>query len=1000
MALAEYTKTFWFPDGSVAANIAARVFPENSSALAPLWTDATGTVPLPNPLNTTASGVLSFWAEEGTYWIHIDTESFAVLVPPGAPGPYLPLAGGTLTGPLELTAGGIDVDAQQAIGSSLSTGVLSGGVLSASATPASVDFTAMNGYVVDYVTDENNPVVTEVTTLAQTIALDAAALLRTVTWWMVDSAGVFTQQEPRPSNAQRRTHIVLGVTAQAAGVVFVAQSVQTILPQLNNQFGDLLESLGAFNVSGNIVTANGANRMIDQSAGVLFSRSFDRALDPADPHLWATVSQAPAQWRYSLRNTVVFPPNVTLIDPTMYDNNGVLTAVGGGANTSTVQQIWIFPSNTVNGQMAVQYGQTTYGSLSAAVAAIGKGAFTPNPQFTGAGPVVMYLAVTRTATNLSDPTQATFVMASKLGAATTGATEFLSQDGVIQVNAPTGVAATDQAAINTAVASLPVTGGVVQLQAGTYVLPAPASPADGCVSMNVNNSVLAGQGMGVTTLQVAAGTTADITGIIRTPGGVSNSRITFRDLSIDGNKTNVVGAPAIIGAFCGVTPNSTATDTDIVFSNIEIRNCTEYGFDPHERTTRLRITDCIAHDNDLDGFALDAIYDGLVQGCVSYSNARHGFNLVTASTRVRMADCHAYSNGSNGFTAQAGAKYVTFTGCTANGSTGAGFVFNGVPQAGQQDNTPGGVHVVDGCTASLSGTHGFQLVGCSHNTFTGCRSQDASQAATNTSDHYRVAESGAVFSVSNSLTGCTWGQTSGVVNAAKYGVEEQTGNDGPTYTVACSGAGTATGTLNLLNATSLLAAAHNGAVNSHAIGVYSQDLPSLHGYREWNWPPDLSGASAGTAMIAGTIYGLRVDAQSGLLISTITVNIASAGTSMTAGQCFASVIDGTTGAELARTADLATVFQGSGITALSLVTPFTPTTGQRLGVMLLGNTAGTMPLLVRSSSTSATGPNAGLTSASPRRYFTAGTAQTSMPVGFTMASTTATGALTFWCALS
>lgn len=467
MALAEYTKTFWFPDGSVAANIAARIFPENSSALAPLWTDVTGTVPLPNPLNTTGSGVLSFWIEEGDYWIHIDTESFAVSVPPPDPGPFLPLAGGTLTGPLELTAGGIDVDAQQAIGSSLSTGVLSGGVLSVSATPASVDFTAMSGYVVDYATDENNPVVTEVTTPAQTIALDAAALLRTVTWWLVDSTGAVTQQEPRPSNTQRRTHIVLGVTAQAAGVVFVAQSVQTILPQLNNQFGDLLESLGSFNVSGNIVTANGANLMIDQSAGVLFSRSFDRELDPADPHLWATVSQAPAQWRYSLRNTTVFPPNVTLIDPTMYDNNGVLTPVGGGANTSTVQQIWIFPSNTVNGQMAVQYGQTTYGSLSAAVAAIGKGAFTPNPQFTGAGPVVMYLAVTRTATNLSDPTQATFVMASKLGVVATSGTPEVNTDAA-------GVARTVQWAadqpLNSVVLADGTHGALTVSAGGVYAL--------------------------------------------------------------------------------------------------------------------------------------------------------------------------------------------------------------------------------------------------------------------------------------------------------------------------------------------------------------------------------------------------------------------------------------------------------------------------------------------------------------------------------------------------
>lgn len=387
MALVQYSDLYWFSSGALAINTTARVFPHHSNVLAPIFSDIAGT-PLANPTQTDAFGNLTFWAEEGKYWVHMDAETFLI---------------------------DVGLSEEEA---DLTTGVSSGGELDL-ATPTSITINAVVGYVVD-----NNaltsvaPSIVKVDEPTQVVALDAFSLARSITFWLMDSAGNVIQQGTRPTPTQRRTHLTLGLSFFDTGLgsLIEVQTRPVILTQPINQFVDLVDAIGSLSLSGNTVSPNGVNLSFDKDVGVVFSRAsnhFASGVLTDNPHISTIPAQSPAQFRRIFRTTTLpTPPIVTTLDPTRYDNAGVLTLIGGGTNTSSIQRVWVFATNVATAQIAVQYGQQTYSSLSAAVAAIGLEPFVTAPA-AELGALVGYICVTRTATNLTDPTQAVFVRAGK-----------------------------------------------------------------------------------------------------------------------------------------------------------------------------------------------------------------------------------------------------------------------------------------------------------------------------------------------------------------------------------------------------------------------------------------------------------------------------------------------------------------------------------------------------------------------------------------------------------
>lgn len=327
---------------------------------------------------------------------------------------YVNVTGDTMTGPLALAGGSFDVsDLQEALSSVLSTGTIRGGEMNI-ADNTSVAISGLVGYIVDTITDPANPTVTRVETNNQTVELTGGSLTRSATFWRLTSAGEIVQQAVKPTNSERRTSIYLGATVYdtVAGELVVCQTLPDILSRPVNQFGDLVNALGPFKVTGLVVSPNGANLSMNHSAGTLFTQAWNHYDGPAltnDPHTLTLPAQTPFSFRRILRAPgVSTPPLVTTVDPANYDLNGTLTAVGGGASSSTIQRLWCFGANDNEDNHVVQYGQQVYSSLANAVAAVGAGTFVPHP-ITDDATLIGYLCVIRTATNLSDPAQAVFV---------------------------------------------------------------------------------------------------------------------------------------------------------------------------------------------------------------------------------------------------------------------------------------------------------------------------------------------------------------------------------------------------------------------------------------------------------------------------------------------------------------------------------------------------------------------------------------------------------------
>jgi len=288
-----------------------------------------------------------------------------------------------------------------------STGVYTGGLLSIGTPNTTFSISDGTGVVVD--NTSVTPTATDVTWSGKTNITATYIASGLVSYVAIDSTGTVIQQLTPFTNSQHRDYIVLGslIHTNLTNLDAINQFGEVVISPAN-QLSDLADSIGKFNISGNVFSANGANLLLNKSLGNVFSEGSNWATNTKDPSVVTLGSLTGLTFQYRFR-TGTNGATGTGVNPDIYDVGGVSTAVP--TNKFTVQRIFSFVSNNVK----IQPGQTLYNSLSDAKASIQTQTFVTESSISANGILRGFLVVQQGATNLSSASSAFFLESPKFG---------------------------------------------------------------------------------------------------------------------------------------------------------------------------------------------------------------------------------------------------------------------------------------------------------------------------------------------------------------------------------------------------------------------------------------------------------------------------------------------------------------------------------------------------------------------------------------------------------
>jgi hypothetical protein len=289
---------------------------------------------------------------------------------------------------------------------STSTGLSSGGLLSINTDNTKFDISAGLAYRVNGHSDVENPTSTKIEFNEIPAITPQFLVTHNASYIALDSNGNVYQTAVPLTATEKRNYVRLGVIVHPnRSFIFVVNNQPSINVELGGQVQDILDLLGFRSVSGNRILPNAATGLkLKKDAGVAFKAGANFDTLNTQPHTFPLAAQSPITFRYRLQNGVEGSDRTDL-NPTIYDLNGVETAIPPTATLASVQQVYIFQE----GDVRIQPAQGYHNNLTEAVTGLNSAEFITEENIQNNGLYLGSIVMIYGTTDLANILQAVFV---------------------------------------------------------------------------------------------------------------------------------------------------------------------------------------------------------------------------------------------------------------------------------------------------------------------------------------------------------------------------------------------------------------------------------------------------------------------------------------------------------------------------------------------------------------------------------------------------------------